>query len=129
MSDFARSAEALLDGTLSPEGFSHRAHVGAAYELLRRHDVFDALALYARGLRALTRRAGVPDKFSATVTFAFISLIAARMAQDHCGSAEAFVTANPDLLRADILSDHYPAEVLNSALARRVPLLPGAKLV
>lgn len=122
--DYAEMARQLESGTLSPEGFSHRAHVAVAFELLRDREVFDALAAFARGLRMVTETAGVPEKYHATVTFAFVSLIATRMAEQGDCDVETFLDQNPDLLASDVLAAHYPSDVLNADLARRVPVLP-----
>lgn len=125
--DYAVMAQEIAAGTLRPEGFTHRAHLGVAFEILSRHEVFQAMAIYAGGLRALTEAAGVPEKFNATVTFAFISLIAERMAQASYDSAEAFLTQNPDLLRKGLLEGYFAPDTLSSALARRVPLLSATR--
>jgi hypothetical protein len=118
-------AHEMAAGTLKPDGFTHRAHLGVAYEILSRHEVFEAMAIYAGGLRTLTQAAGVPEKFNATVTFAFLSLIAERMAQASYDSVEAFLTQNPDLLSKGLLDGYFSSDALSSPLARRVPLLPG----
>lgn len=121
--DYAVMAEQLAAGTLQPEGFSHRAHLGAAYEILRCHEVFEGMAVYARGLRRLTETAGVPEKFNATVTLAFLSLTAERMAAADYPDTESFLERNADLLRPGVLGRYFPAETLASDLARRVPVL------
>ncbi|MCL6282746.1 hypothetical protein M3P21_04310 [Ruegeria sp. 2012CJ41-6] len=123
--DYTAMAQEMAAGTLRPEGFSHRAHLGVAYEILSRHEVFEAMAIYAGGLRALAAAAGVPEKFNATVTFAYLSLIAERMAQASHASSEAFLTQNPDLLGKGLLDGYFSLDALSSPLARRVPLLPG----
>ncbi|MFA3917297.1 hypothetical protein [Ruegeria hyattellae] len=123
--DYAVMAHEMATGTLKPDGFTHRAHLGVAYEILSRHEVFEAMAIYAGGLRTLTEAAGVPEKFNATVTFAFLSLIAERMAQASYDSVEAFLTQNPDLLSKGLLDGYFSSDALSSPLARRVPLLPG----
>ncbi|WP_425044505.1 hypothetical protein [Primorskyibacter sp. S87] len=126
---YAEMANELIAGKLDPAGFSHRAHVAVAYEILTRHEVFEALALFAGGLQKLTEAAGVPEKFNATVTFAFISLIAARMEEQKYVDSEAFLTRNPDLLGKAVLAPYFGSEELVSNLARKVPLMPGmAKL-
>lgn len=109
--------------TLDPDGFSHRDHVGVAYEALKQHDFFTACKTYADGLIALTKAAGVPEKYNATVTLAFMSLIAERM-QGTDGDADAFINANPDFLDKNFLRRKYPAARLSSPLARKVGLLP-----
>jgi hypothetical protein len=106
--------DALCRGTLDPEGFSHRHHVGTGFAALRRHEFFEATHLYATGLRSVVAKAGVPEKYNATVTLAFMSLIAERM--DGKDNAEAFLQANPDLLTATpcaaVFLRDYPAVTL-----------------
>lgn len=129
MSSYDEMALALVAGTLSPEGFDHRAHVAVGHAILSKHDVFEAAALFANGLRKVTRAAGVPEKFNATVTFAFISLIAARMIGHEGEGAEAFLERNPDLLDMALLDRLFPAGEWRSDLGRRVPLLPAQAMV
>ncbi len=117
---------ALEAGTLDPAGFSHRDHVGVTVAALQQGDFYDALARIARGLQRLTQIAGVPEKFNATVTFAFVSLIAQRMAAG-CDSAEDFLRDNPDLLAGNPLAGFYPAGQADTPLAKRVPVLPGVQ--
>ncbi|MGD9863898.1 MAG: hypothetical protein AB7S99_11870 [Pseudodonghicola sp.] len=114
---------ALEAGTLPAEGFSHRDHVGVTVAALRQGDFYDALARVARGLRRLAGNAGVPEKFNATVTFAFVSLIAQRM-DAGCGDVEAFLRDNPDLLSGNPLAGLYPDGQADTPLAKRVPVLP-----
>ena len=114
----------LDDGSLDPAGFSHRDHVRAAHEALRQDEFFAATARFAAGLRRLTERAGVPEKYSATITFAFMSLIAERMARDPGQDAEAFLAQNPDLLTGGLVARHYAPDRLATPLSRRVALMP-----
>ena len=112
-------------GTLDPASFSHRDHVICACEALDRFEFFEATARYARGLKALTEKAGVPEKFNATVTFAFMSEIAERKQSD-TGPTESFPDRHPELMRAETVLGRYPDAMLKTDLARRVALLPRA---
>ncbi|MEP4035304.1 hypothetical protein [Pseudophaeobacter sp.] len=123
-SDYAVMAQELSAGTLGPVGFSHRAHLGVAYEMITRHEVFEAMAIYARGLRALTEAAGVPEKYNATVTLAFLSLTAERAAAKDYESTLQFLTENDDLLSSNVMAHYFSPALMRSDLARRVPLLP-----
>ena len=114
----------FLHDTISPAEFDHKSHVVVAHELLRHHDFNDAHSAYVKHLRALTVRAGVPEKFNATITFAAMSLIAERMGLDEPKEPDAFLDANPDLLRASSFTSGYSKDRLTSDLARHVPLLP-----
>ncbi len=114
----------LIEGTLDPESFSHRDHVGVAFVALDRFEFFEALYRLADGLRDLATRAGVPEKFNATITFYFMSLIAERRSSAPCGSATDFIEANPDLLESAIIGDVMRGPRMQSDLAKSVPLFP-----
>ncbi|MCU9847987.1 hypothetical protein OEZ60_08205 [Defluviimonas sp. WL0024] len=119
----AETLAALETGTLDPAGFTHRDHVLTAWEALRRDDFFIAACRYASAIRRLAQSCGRPEKYSATITLAFLSLIAERM-EPASDDAERFLAENPGLLAAGILEHYYSAERLASARGRRVALLP-----
>ncbi|MEM9763316.1 MAG: hypothetical protein AAF968_12530 [Pseudomonadota bacterium] len=112
------------DHNIDPATFHHAEHVYVAYGLLEKHDFIDAAALYAKGVRAIAAEAGAPEKFSLTITYAFMSVIAERMAGGVHQDVEAFAAANPDIMSKQFLSSWYAPERLHSTLAREVFLLP-----
>lgn len=120
--DYAALLAALDAGALDPAEFSHRDHIGVGFEALRQDEFFAAAKRIADGLRSVTRMAGMPEKFNATVTLAFMSLIAERM--DDGDDAAAFIEAHPELCDPGVIARLYPAGTLASPLARRVALLP-----
>lgn len=124
MSAYQHQLDALMAGTLSASEFNHKAHVGVTFEALQRFEFFEAMQVIVTGLRNLAARAGVPDKFNATITMAYLSVIAERMASDPCPDADAFVARNEDLLGLACLASRYPSSRLSSDLARRIALLP-----
>lgn len=106
--------------------FGHAEHVQVAYDLLRKYDFIDAAAIYAKGIRTLAAKAGAPDKFNLTITYAFMSLIAERLASSQTNSFEEFTGNNPDLMSKTVLDQWYSPKRLDSALARSIFLLPIA---
>ncbi len=106
--------------------FDHPAHVQVAFELLKKYDIIDASAIYAKGIRALAAKAGAPEKFNLTITYAFMSLIAERMDQAPHEGFDAFIAANPDMMDKTVLGRWYGADRLHSATARNIFLLPAA---
>jgi hypothetical protein len=120
-SDLTRSFEAH---NVDAAAFHHVDHVQVACELLTKYDFIDATAAYARGIKSIAAKAGVPDKFSATITYAFMSLIAERMARSKGEPFEAFLGKNPDLLSKNVLAKWYAPERLNSDIARKIFLMP-----
>lgn len=118
------SLAAFEKGDVSPSDFSHREHVRMAFELLSIYDFPEAVVRYTCGLRALVKRAGVPEKFNMTVTVAFMSIIAERLGNKPCDDFDAFHSNNPDIFKMDILSNYYGRSRLLSPQARETFLLP-----
>ncbi|THD76661.1 hypothetical protein E7681_02130 [Thalassobius vesicularis] len=121
MPDYAQMLAQLDAGTLDPSTFSHTAHIGITVQALTEGDFYTAHARIARGLQRLTTAAGAPKKFNATLTFAWLSEIARRYVPDQ--TPNDFLRALPELAQLD-LRQIYPADLIQSELARRVPLLP-----
>jgi hypothetical protein len=111
-------------GTVDPTVFDHKSHVRVAYALLRRDGFIDALITYARCLRSLTEKAGVPEKFNVTITVAYLSLIAERLHGRAYADFEDFITGNGDLLSPRVVMDLYSDTRMKSPLARGAFLLP-----
>ncbi|WP_416898883.1 MAG: hypothetical protein ACMVY4_03895 [Minwuia sp.] len=118
--------EALLDDFETRRmhncDFGHAAHVAVAWAMLNRHDFTDAVAHFGAGIRHLAAAGGAPEKYNATITVVFLSLIAERMQPGE--DFEAFVAANPDLMTKDAVTRLYSAERLNSPEARSHFLMP-----
>lgn len=104
--------------------FRHADHVRVAFDLLAKYDFIDASAIYAKGIRTLAAKAGAPKKFNLTITYAFMSLIAERLANCPPPNFNAFVRSNPDLMSKDVLMRWYDSERLNTDAARTIFLLP-----
>ena len=109
---------------LSAPDFHHADHVRVAFEILDKYDFIEACSRYARTIKRMADAVGVPEKYNATITFAFMSLISEHKAHSDAADAESFLAANPDLLCKDILSDWYSKDRMTSALARAQFLLP-----
>jgi hypothetical protein len=125
MNIYAEKLAQLDAGTLDPAAFSHRDHVGAAIAALQQGDFYDALARLSRGLQRLTLAAGVPEKFNATVTFAFLSVIAEIEPQPG-QDIDTLIDCHPDIMRPSVLKTLYSDSRMQSDIARRVPVLPLA---
>jgi len=119
--DYDAIAQAMIDGTVKLTECPHRDHVGTAFAMLHRHGVLDGMALYTKALKGWAERLGI-DKFHATITYGFLSLIAVRMDGKNYPDAESFMADNPDLLDSAIIRTLFPPEILASDLAKRVPL-------
>lgn len=109
---------------ISAPDFRHSDHLQVAYEMLDKYDFVDSCSLYARTIRAMAESVGVPEKYNATITFAFMSLVAERKGQSINPDFDSFLAANPDLLDKNLLHSWYSRERLGSTAARRQFLLP-----
>lgn len=118
--------EAFEAGTLDPATFTHQDHVAVAYDMLNAYEFLEACQKYAETIRALAEKAGAPMKFNATITLAFLSLIAERMSAGQYRGYEDFISQNADLKSKQVLEKWYSAERLTCETARKVFLLPDA---
>jgi hypothetical protein len=117
---------AFEDGTIDPATFRHREHLYVAWWYLRSFTLEEALARYVGHLRRLTIVLGVPEKFHATMTWAYVVLIADAMDRAPGATFDALLAENSELLdhRAGALYAYYDREELDAADARRRFVLP-----
>lgn len=112
-------------GAFDPTTFDHPAHVRVAWCYLRECEPAEAARRFSEGLRALTLRLGVPEKYHDTITWFFMFVIAERYAAAPHADWETFRRRNADLFRGgDLLRRHYSGERLQLPMARRQFLLP-----
>ncbi|MGZ3424270.1 MAG: hypothetical protein ACXWUG_13885 [Polyangiales bacterium] len=119
---------AFENGTVDPKAFHHREHLYVAWCYLRELPLEEALARYVRNLRALTRTLGVPEKYHATMTWAYLALLDGLMQEPELReSFEALANKHPSLFDAKdgMLFDHYDQSELQSEAARRRFVLPS----
>jgi hypothetical protein len=115
--------DAFTAGQLPPAGFDHRAHLRAAFLLLRARPFLEACMAMRDGLRALAGKLGKPDLYHETVTVAFMALVAERsssMDRDW----DAFIEAHPELCGRGLLESYYSQALLASGAARTTFALP-----
>jgi hypothetical protein len=116
----AQFLAAFLDGTMPPEGFDHRGHLRAAWLVLRRHPLDEAVEHTCEGIRRLATRLGVPGKYHRTLSEALVRLMADGGAADPTRAWDDFLRTNRPLVddaRA-VLARHYSPERLASDAAR-----------
>ena len=72
--------EAFRTGTLANDAFHHRDHVRMAWLYVRTHGPTHAVTRFIDDLRAFAAAKGVPRLYHATITTAYLTLVAERMA-------------------------------------------------
>lgn len=107
-------AEALPDD----RHFGHREHVELTWLALRRYGIVHTRRLIDDGIRRTSRYAGVPQKFNATVSRAWVEAVAYHLQYAPNTSFEDFIDANPALLDKRLLSHFYRSTTLASTAAR-----------
>lgn len=115
-------------GAVPESEFHHADHVRLAFAYLRNHPVLSALEKFSAALKHFAACHGKTQLYNETITWAYIFLIAERMARS--GGEELdwdhFAERNPDLLvwKAGILTRYYEDATLKSDLARRTFIFP-----
>lgn len=108
--------DAFGAGQLAPDVFTHRAHLRAAYLLLRTRPFLEACIAMRDGLHLLAEKLGKPDLYHETVTVAFMALVAARSSS--AGDWDGFIAAHPELCERGLLDAYYSPALLASGAAR-----------
>lgn len=117
---------AFLDSSMPPAGFDHHGHVRAAWLLLQRQPLEDAVADTCDAIARLATRLGVPEKYNRTLSEALVRLMAHGGGADPALSWGAFLAANADLMNdaRGVVARYYSDTLLNSQTARERFLPP-----
>jgi hypothetical protein len=112
--------------SVDPAAFRHREHLYVAWCYLRELPLEEALARYVHHLRKLAIAHGVPDRFHATMTWAYVVLLHEAMHRSPGASFDDMLAENAELMdhRAGILYAYYDRAQLDSDEARRRFVLP-----
>lgn len=116
--------QALEDGSLPSEAFTHAAHLRAAWCYLHRHAFLEACIAMRDALKAFAGRIGKAGLYHETITIAFMSLVAERMAAHPTADWQALLQVCPELSERGLLAGYYGPGRLDADLARRQLLLP-----
>ncbi len=120
------SLEAFRAGTLSTDAFHHVDHVRMAWVYVREYGLESAAWQFVDDLKLFAAAKGVPGLYHATITQAYLSILAERIAVTPTAAWPDFVAAHPDLLqwKPGVLDGYYSPERLWCAAARARFLLP-----
>jgi hypothetical protein len=113
--------------TADGRGFGHRQHIHLTWLAVRRHGIDEAIAVVSDGIQQTARYAGVPQKYNATVSRAWVQAVGYHAAEHPTDDFAAFVQANAALLDKRLLSRFYSSTVLASAAARSGWVAPDRK--
>jgi len=119
---------AFETASVDPQRFRHREHLYVAWCYLSALPFEEAAQRYHHHLRRLAAALGVPEKYHATITWAYLLLLAEVMAAPALAGAdfETLERQAPALFdhRNGMLFDYYDRALLDSDEARRRFILP-----
>jgi hypothetical protein len=110
--------ELMAEVTAASERFDHRAHVHLTWLAVRRVGMPAAIQLVSDGIRRTARYAGAPQKYHATVSRAWVELVAHHVGDQAAPDFGAFLARHPALLDKRLLTRFYRSATLATAEAR-----------
>ncbi len=123
--------EHFESGNVPESGFHHADHVRLAFAYLRSHQVLPALEKFSAALKKFAARHGKTQLYNETITWAYIFLIAERIARSGTEQLDwnHFAESNPDLLvwKGGVLTQYYEDATLKSDLARLSFIFPDKR--
>jgi hypothetical protein len=124
--DEGRLLAGFLDGSFPGDQFHHEQHVHVAFLFVRRHRMPQALDAFSTALKAFALAKGMPKLYHETITWAYLLLIAERVAKAPVTGWDEFAAANGDLLKwkPSVLDRYYTSDTLWSELARTTFVMP-----
>jgi hypothetical protein len=100
------------------ERFGHRQHIHLTWLAVRRHGTEASVDLISDGIQRTARYAGVPQKYNATVSRAWVELVGHHTARSPTTDFDAFADEHPALLDKKLLTRFYRPSTLASPKAR-----------
>jgi hypothetical protein len=118
-------------GNVPESGFHHADHVRLAFAYLRSYPVLSAVEKFSAALKQFAAACGKTQLYNETITWAYIFLIAERIARSGVEKLDwdHFAEENPDLLvrKNGILTRYYEDATLKSDFARHTFVFPDKR--
>ena len=118
--------DTLLAEVTASGRFGHREHVRLTWLAVCHYGTAEAVTVVSEGIRRTATYAGKPQKYHATVSRAWVELVAHHTEHDHDPAADfdAFAARNPALLDKRLLTRFYRPATLAAPAARSGWVLP-----
>jgi hypothetical protein len=117
-SDTAGFADLMAEVMATAEHFGHRQHIQLTWLAVRRYGTTAAVRLVSAGIQSTARYAGVPQKYNATVSRAWVELVGHHTAEQDTDDFAAFADHHAALLDKRLLTRFYRPATLASTQAR-----------
>jgi hypothetical protein len=98
--------------------FGHRQHIHLTWLAVCRYGTATAVGLVSEGIQATARYHGVPQKYNATVSRAWVELVGHHAAAVEAHDFDGFADRHPALLDKRLLTRFYRPATLASPAAR-----------
>ncbi|MFJ9542452.1 hypothetical protein ACIRPX_35055 [Streptomyces sp. NPDC101225] len=98
--------------------FGHRQHVHLTWLAVRRYGSDAAVDLMCDGIQRTARYSGVPQKYNATVSRAWVELVGHHVGESDTADFDTFARRHPALLDKKLLTRFYRSSTLADARAR-----------
>lgn len=114
------------DGSLPDGAFHHEQHVRVAWMFVRRYGMPDALGRFSQALKRFAEAKGAVGLYHETITWAYLFLVAERIAREPGERWDRFAAVNQDLLtwKPSLLDRYYAPGTLQTDLARSTFIMP-----
>ena len=110
--------ELMAEVMSTADRFAHRQHVHLTYLAIRRYGTAATIDLVSNGIQSVARYAGAPQKYNATVSRAWVELVAHHTEHSDAADFDAFAERNPALLDKRLLTRFYRPATLARTEAR-----------
>ena len=110
--------ELMSEVMASADAFGHREHVHLTWLAVRRTGKPHAIAVVSEGIRRTARYAGAPQKYHATISRAWVELVAHHVAEDPAPDFDGFAVRHSALLDKRLLARFYRSTTLAGRPAR-----------
>lgn len=111
-------AELMGEVMADAERFGHRQHVHLTWLAVRRFGTDAAVDVVSEGIQRTTRYHGVPQKYNATVSRAWVELVGHHADQAGAADFDSFADQHPALLDKKLLTRFYRSSTLAGDSAR-----------
>jgi hypothetical protein len=114
----SRFPELMGQVMTTAERFGHRQHVHLTWLAVRRYGTTAAVGLVSDGIQSVARYAGVPQKYNATVSRAWVELVGHHADHSDADDFDTFADQTPALLDKRLLTRFYRSSTLAGTAAR-----------
>ena len=108
----------MTQATTGSSRFGHREHIHLTWLAVRRYGMPAAISVVSNGIQLTARYAGAPQKYNATLSRAWVELVAHHTLNEDETDFDRFAAGNPALLDKRLVTRFYHPATLATTQAR-----------